>query len=63
MEKGDRNLVNDKIQLSIEEALAYQKHESELRGFCAGVAVMAEHSKRMKVLELLAARKPKQEQN
>ena len=46
-----------KIKLSVEEALDFQRFESELRGFLAGAQSMAEHVKRMKVMEILASRK------
>lgn len=45
------------IQLSVEEALAYQKTESRLAGFVEGAQAMAEHVKRMKVEDFISSRK------
>lgn len=46
------------IQLSIEEALDYQKFEADLAGFQAGVAVTLDFVRRRKIAELMKARVP-----
>ena len=46
------------IQLSVEEALSFQQHDSRLIGFVAGVQAMADHMRRAKIDEIIAARKP-----
>lgn len=51
-------MQNTQIQLTVEEALEFQKFDSHINGFVLGVKTMAEHSKRMKLDEMIAARKP-----
>jgi hypothetical protein len=44
------------IQLTVEEALKFQQIDAELRGFVAGAMAAADHFRRLKIQEIVAAR-------
>lgn len=44
------------IQLSVEEALDFGKADARYAGFIAGAQAMADHARRMKLDEIIAAR-------
>lgn len=50
-----------KIDLTVQEALEYQKADAELNGFMAGVASAVEYMKRKKLQEIVQSRKPTEE--
>ena len=45
------------IQLTVPEALDYQKFEAELIGFSAGVAAALDYTRRRKIESIMQARK------